>query len=432
MGRLLSLAAVCCSIATAEAAVFKWTANDGARRWTPAQETFGVMPLLGMNPVPTSPPNLQESKEHKRVGGDNTCAYVNGDPDIPLYCDVNSACVYNSVRSNIGCCPDTSTTCSIWTTCLDSSDKNLFTTDNGYTLWCGSSEYPYCKTHLYEDDTFTGYTLLGCAVAAGTDSVVYSPTLSMSSLSSKSSTSDSSSLTSSFGVEATSSSAPRASNVGSTTTTSSNPASTTAVARSGSSSAPIGAIVGGVVGGVAVVALFALGLVLLLRRRRSHQAPASDPYTPMNPPGANPSQQPPSQPAMQQQFQQPHLQPAPSPASFPAAAPVFDNRSSIAKPSLVSTTQPVYSPTAAGSPPPQSQSPGAIPPAYQATNTSTTSPAATQRISPTTPGAPQEQRPGSYANPGYQDQVQPAYHQHNGHYYEMPTVKSDRELRELA
>lgn len=57
------------------------------------------------------------------------------DEDIPLYCDVNSACVYNSVRSNIGCCPDTSTTCSIWTTCLDSSDKNLFTTDNGYTLW---------------------------------------------------------------------------------------------------------------------------------------------------------------------------------------------------------------------------------------------------------------------------------------------------------
>lgn len=55
--------------------------------------------------------------------------------DIPLYCDVSSACVYNSVRSNIGCCPNASTTCSIWTTCLDSTDKNLFTTDNGYTLW---------------------------------------------------------------------------------------------------------------------------------------------------------------------------------------------------------------------------------------------------------------------------------------------------------
>lgn len=67
-----------------------------------------------------------------------TCPLTNNtdvNKDIPLYCDVDSACVYNSVRSNIGCCPDTSTTCSIWTTCLDSSDKNLFTTDNGYTLW---------------------------------------------------------------------------------------------------------------------------------------------------------------------------------------------------------------------------------------------------------------------------------------------------------
>lgn len=80
MERLLSLAAVFCSIVTAEAAVFKWTANDGARRWAPAQETFGVMPLLGMNPMPTSPPKLQESREHKRADGDNTCAYVNGDP----------------------------------------------------------------------------------------------------------------------------------------------------------------------------------------------------------------------------------------------------------------------------------------------------------------------------------------------------------------
>lgn len=82
MGRLLRLAAVCCSFVTAEAAVFKWAANDGARRWTPAQETFGLMPLLGMNPVPTSPPKLEESKGHKRAGGDNTCAYVNGDPGM--------------------------------------------------------------------------------------------------------------------------------------------------------------------------------------------------------------------------------------------------------------------------------------------------------------------------------------------------------------
>lgn len=80
MKRLLGLAAICCSIVAAKAAVFKWTANDGARRWSPAQETFGLMPLLGINPMPTSPPKLQESQEYKRANSDNTCAYVNGDP----------------------------------------------------------------------------------------------------------------------------------------------------------------------------------------------------------------------------------------------------------------------------------------------------------------------------------------------------------------
>lgn len=256
----------------------------------------------------------------------------------------------------------------------------------------------------------------------------------MTSLSSTRSSTSDSSLTSTLGEAATGTSNSRASNVGSATT-SSNPASTTAAARSGGSSAPIGAIVGGVVGGVAVIALFALGLVLLLRKRRHHQGQGSDQYTAIYPAGGNPSQQPPSQPAMQQQFQQSHPQPTPSPAIYAAAAPVMDNRSSIAKPSPVSTAQPFYGPSTAGSPPPpQSQSPGAILPAYQATNTNTsTNPAAaTQPISPTTPDAPQQQRPGSYANPSYQNQVQPAYHQHDGHYYEMPTVKSDRELRELA
>lgn len=195
-----------------------------------------------------------------------------------------------------------------------------------------------------------------------------------------------------------------------------------------SPSPPIGAIVGGVIGGVAVIALFALGLVLLLRKRRRRQGPGSDPYAPIHPPGGSASQHPPPQPEMQQHFQQPHVQPA----SFAATPPVMGNRSSIAKPSPISTAQAVYSRTMAGSPPPQSGSPGAIPPAYQAASTNASPAPAAQSISPTTPDAPLQQRPGGQANPVYHDQAQPAYHQHNGHYYEMPTVKSDRELRELA
>ncbi|KAJ0116113.1 hypothetical protein J7T55_005059 [Diaporthe amygdali] len=430
MKQILGLTAICCSIVLAEAGVFKWTAHDNVRRWTPAQETFGLMPLLGMNPVPTSPPRLEEARDQKRADEDNTCAYVNGDPDIPLYCDVSSACVYNSVKSNIGCCPDTSTSCSIWTTCLDSSDKNLFTTDNGYTLWCGSSEYPYCKTHLYKDDAFTGYTLLGCAVAAGTDSVVYKPTLSTTS--SSSSSTSISSHTSSLDVEKTPSSITQTSSA-TTAAVRSNPTITTAAARSGSSSAPIGAIVGGVVGGVAVLALFTLGLVLLLRRRRHHQGPGSDQHNSTNPAGGFASQPPPSQPAMQQQFQQPNFQPAPSTVSYVTTAPPLDNRSSIAKPSPINTTQAVYDPTTTGSPPPQSHSPGPALPAYQATNTNVNTTPASQTTSLITHDAPQQQRPGVGVYQDYHSQVQPAHQQQNGdRYYEMPLTKSDRELRELA
>lgn len=140
---------------------------------------------------------------------------------------------------------------------------------------------------------------------------------------------------------------------------------------------------------------------------------------------------------MQQPFQPPRLQPAPSPAGYataaPVAAPVVDNRSSMAKPGPVSTAQHIYTSTAAGSPPPPSQSPGVIPPAYQATNNNVGPAAAIQGVSPAVPDGPQQQRPESYASAGYHGPVQPAYHQHEGgHYFEMPTVKSDRELRELA
>lgn len=267
--------------------------------------------------------------------------------------------------------------------------------------------------------------------------MLYSPTLSTLGLSSESSSTSVTSLRSSSDVSATSSSIMRASSIG-PATTSSSPSSTTAAATSGGSLAPIGAIVGGVVGGVAVIALLALGLVLLLRRRRHPQGPGSDPHTSMNPPGGYPSQPPPSLPAMQQQFQQANLQPAPSPASYVTTAPLLDSRSSIAKLSPTSPTPAVYDPTISSSPPSQSQSPGPILPAYQATNTITSAAAATaasQGVSPTTCDAPQQQRPGTDVNQGYHSQMQPAHHQqqqHGGHYFEMPTAKSDRELRELA
>jgi hypothetical protein len=96
MVRLVGLAASCCFILVAKAAGFKWSAKHGARGWAPARETLGVMPLLGANPMATSPPKLGEARGYKRAGEDNTCAYVNGDPGS----SVNGPCLSTSDGEN--------------------------------------------------------------------------------------------------------------------------------------------------------------------------------------------------------------------------------------------------------------------------------------------------------------------------------------------
>ncbi|ROW02850.1 hypothetical protein VSDG_01673 [Cytospora chrysosperma] len=435
MKSVLGLAAIGCSIALVEAGSFKWNANNDERRWAPAYETLGVMPLLGSSPAPTSPPNLAEARQYKRATTDNTCAYISGDPEQPLYCNPDSACVYNSIYSNIGCCPDTSSSCPIWTTCLDSTDASLYTTDNGYTLWCGETQYPNCITHLYQDAVFTGFTLYGCAVAAGTDEVVYSATLSASSSSGESSSSASSLQTSLDAASTTTTSTRTSSSISDSFASSPTSSASTPATKSQGSSTPIGAIVGGVVGGVAVIALFALGLVFLLRKkRRAAGGRPNAEQPPMDQPGGYPPQPPQGQPPMQQ-YQQSSFQPPVDPATgYAAGAHGLDNRSSIQKPGYnYNATQSMHDSSMGsppGSPPPQSQSPGSMLPAYQVSNTSSY---AMTPQSETAYGAPQNQATGPGAAPAHQNSAQPVYQQQSGgNYYEMPTEPADRELRELA
>lgn len=260
-------------------------------------------------------------------------------------------------------------------------------------------------------------------MAAGTDSVDYSATLSSVSASGTSSLS-ASGLQTSLNVATAETTHTRASNAASTTTGS--------AATSKGSSVPIGPIVGGVVGGVAVIALFALGLVFLLRRRRRSPGPNGDPSAQnaaVNQSGDNPPQ-----PAMQQQYQQPYFQPPADPATgYAAVATGMDNRSSIQKPGYsYNVTNSMYDPSMAtsspGSPPPQGQSPpGQGLPTYQVSNASVVTP------TETTHSASQLQSTGPGVTQAHQDPSHPAYQQHSGaNYYEMSTDAADRELRELA
>lgn len=78
MKRAFGLAALSCALQGIEAGSFKWNRNADVRDWTPAQETLGVMPLLGMSPMPTEPPSMPDRALEKRSVTDNTCAYVDG------------------------------------------------------------------------------------------------------------------------------------------------------------------------------------------------------------------------------------------------------------------------------------------------------------------------------------------------------------------
>ncbi|KAL1902734.1 hypothetical protein Sste5346_001177 [Sporothrix stenoceras] len=282
-----AFAAAACLASVAEARRSPFFArNNAERNWQPAIETAAAvaiaagqghgdlssMPQIAMNdfvdgvPAPEPPATTAAPALNplflKRDSSDNTCAYVSGISSISLYCDTTDECVANSHNSFVGCCPDTSTTCPIPTTCYPSSEGSLYTTSNGYTLWCGSSEYPECVTHYYADDVFTGYMLLGCGKTEAVDKVWYLPTSDSSSSSSTSSKSKKSTSTTSP------SSAPATSTSPSTPTS---PLPSTSPTGSTSKKSNAGAIAGGVVGGVAGLALIGLGVFFLLRRNNTNK-----------------------------------------------------------------------------------------------------------------------------------------------------------------
>ncbi|KAK0643086.1 hypothetical protein B0T16DRAFT_176734 [Cercophora newfieldiana] len=281
MKSALGLVAVGCALGTANGKATKWGRDRNEREYRPAQETLGAMPSLLNAPAPmtTSPPRYVPRELEKRASTDNTCAYVSGSADFPLYCDATAYCASNSLNSHVGCCPDTATTtCNVWTTCLDSAQRSLFTTDNGFTLWCGFSSFPHCITHIYRDTSgaataLQGYTLLGCAVAAGTDSVFYNPFI----FSTSSPRRTTPITTAPISISSTSTSA-RA-----TTTVTQTPTPTPASAPT-----PVAAIAGGVVGGVAALSLIIFGIWFLIRQNNKSKDENDQPSPPAPGPGGPP------------------------------------------------------------------------------------------------------------------------------------------------
>ncbi|KAK4147149.1 uncharacterized protein C8A04DRAFT_24945 [Dichotomopilus funicola] len=435
----LGRAAVCCSalLRLADAKALKWSADENEPRWVPAAETqLGFLPSLGMNnfaagPQPTSPPEPRTVAHAlvARDSTDNTCGYVSGSFTSSLWCASTARCVYNSINSHIGCCDDGETKCPIWTTCYDSTERSSFSTNNGYTMWCGSSDYPHCMTHVYQE-SWAGYTLFGCGVAAATDKIWYQALDKPSSTSSSSTTSAESTSTTST---STSTSA--------TETSSSTPSPTPGPAPNGGSSTPVGPIVGGVVGGVAVLALIGAGIWAIRRHSKKSKQVNPDPAAaaaaagnipPNGPNGPNGPASPVSPYDNNGMSQPPY---------YTGGAAAFDPRASLAKPP-VGQTPPggsydpmtgAYIPpsvngdhsTLAGSPAPGS------PPLHTGYQGTPSPPPPGQGGYPQYGQQQQQQQQGGFGyaqHPGQQHAPAPGQ---QGYTAELPAERGDGEVREL-
>ncbi|KAL2160641.1 hypothetical protein VTH06DRAFT_1329 [Thermothelomyces fergusii] len=445
MKRTLGCAALSCAVGLVDAKALKW--SDDSPRWVPARETqLGLMAALALDPpVPTAAPETPRVRKalEARDATDNTCGFISGVFTSSLYCETTASCMVNTIHSHVGCCGDVDD-CTIQATCYDSTESESYTTNDGRTLWCGRSEYPYCISYIYQDPWFSGYTALGCGATGGTTKVWYTA-FDTSSSTSSSSTSESSTTTStSASTLSTSTSSDSSTSTSSSSSESSSPSSSSTapvVPPEPDRGPPVGAIVGGVVGGLGAIALIVLGVWAVLRQRNKQKNLSAAPAAggAMYPPPAAPGAGGPP-------YQGPHMSQVPPQAYLATggAAPGagFDPRASMA-PSNVGTASAPYG----------------APPYDQKTATGSASPAASPPIASfydthhTTPSPPlqgQEQQYGqhAYANvppsavpPGTQPgpfvPSQPPYPQAYGPAQqgpppvELPATRGDGELREL-
>ncbi|EPE09748.1 hypothetical protein F503_07524 [Ophiostoma piceae UAMH 11346] len=262
-----------------------------------AQIDLEPSPVFNDAPATTAPATLTD-RFWERDTRDNTCAYISGNSTDSLYCATTAGCVVNTDISIVGCCADTSTSCNIYTTCLPMTSSDSFTTNNGLTLYCNDATYSECVTHFYVDSIYSGYTLLGCGKTEAVDDVYYQPTSdstsSPTSASSRKTTSTTSTTSDDTKTTATTSSRTSTTDDATTTTTAASP--TTNVSKGSKSNT--GPIVGGVVGGIAGLALIGAGIFFLLRRNENKANGAVPPAGAAGAPGA--PGVPPSQPPMAQ------------------------------------------------------------------------------------------------------------------------------------
>lgn len=285
---------------------------------------FYVLGALSLSlPVVTPRPQLNASvDEHDLLRQRaittemSTCGYENGDPTLIRTANSGYDCRVDTVRALWGFCPTTvisASDCGLAGYCVDTGScsdgcgsLSGVSTITTFT-WCVSgvpalscdatnskistdSDASFCSTALLTFGVDQTYSYIACGATAVTQHYDITPTTSTSATT----TSDTSSSSNS---QATSSISPSSGDLPSSSTASVESSSTASAAAEDSSSSDkgssvnTGAIVGGVLGGIAIICVCVVAVVFLMKRGRGRGSPDTaqpqpEPQSP--PPGVQP------------------------------------------------------------------------------------------------------------------------------------------------
>ncbi|KAL6872424.1 hypothetical protein HDV57DRAFT_265125 [Trichoderma longibrachiatum] len=212
----------------------------------------------------------------------STCGYQDGDPNKFRTANPGFDCRVDTMNGLWGFCPVTviaATDCGLAGSCFDhgSCSRGCGKTDNDRltTFTCGSKQF--CSTALLTFGVDQTYSYIGCGGSPRTDHYLITPTASSTPTSPTSKTTSTTNQSSSPTTPTASPSPPKSTDASSGTTPSitAAPANETRVSsgstvNGGSSANNTGAIVGGVIGGIALLCISGIAAILLLRRNRPH------------------------------------------------------------------------------------------------------------------------------------------------------------------
>ncbi|KAI0883258.1 uncharacterized protein GGS22DRAFT_190574 [Annulohypoxylon maeteangense] len=275
MTSALRLATLSYAIALVDAGLLFWSGGRrDAGNWGPARHTATVGgaaaekdPVGWIPPKPTAPPgampfdiDLRRRQQTTTVTSAATCGYpVSNVNESAISCNNGEYCYENQFANAAGCCGEANRRdCRVPTTCIESSRSATYSSDPR-TLICNDTAKPRCVTYLYNANFFenlNGVSFLACGKDAGSSTIATSPPPGWSPTSDTSTAPEPTDSDPTIPVTVT------------VFPSSSASSSSTPVPVADSSKSRTGAIAGGVVGGVAGLALIIAAIFFLWRRFR--------------------------------------------------------------------------------------------------------------------------------------------------------------------